>query len=287
VIPTPFPAAADGLKWVRLHVLLSPLPSSLAWRRPRVCLCSRRGRTLAGAARITPPELPKLVRSPSHSRRAPAIEALRAIHLHLHGVSAEDLAAIFRAGSLMALVLAHAWPAECVGCGASPRTGLRRARRGSRRPGESCDDHRPAWLLSGLSRWSAMRCPDRAIRRHVAGSHTVTVPVVGGGGAGGALWLIRWCQAPRSSSRSLYSRTVGRAYSTCSGGIRHSGSSPAIRCTRRCRASVLSVLTCRFLPRNAAVSAGSARGALPSCLITHLGLRRNPPVRPVLSWNSP
>jgi hypothetical protein len=64
VIPISFPAAADGLEWVRLHVLLSPLPSSLAWRRPRGCLCSGRGRTLAGAARITPPELPKLVRSP-------------------------------------------------------------------------------------------------------------------------------------------------------------------------------------------------------------------------------
>ena len=75
----------------------------------------------------------------------------------------------------------------------------------------------------------------------------------------------RWCHPPRSSTRSLYSRAVARASSTCCGGIQHSGRSPAIRCTRRCRVSVLSVLACRFLPRSAAVSAGSARcGVIPA-----------------------
>ncbi len=37
---------------------------------------------------------------------------------------------------------------------------------------------------------------------------------------------IRWCQHPRSSSRSLYSRTVARASSTCSGGIQDSPAGP-------------------------------------------------------------
>ena len=45
-----------------------------------------------------PRELPKLVRSPSHSRSAARDQALRAIYLHLHGVSAEDLPAILRTG---------------------------------------------------------------------------------------------------------------------------------------------------------------------------------------------
>ena len=63
---------------VRLHVLLSPLPSSLAWRRPRgFARVQGRGRTLAGAARITPPGVsPAGEVAPPAVR--PAIEALRA-----------------------------------------------------------------------------------------------------------------------------------------------------------------------------------------------------------------
>jgi hypothetical protein len=51
----------------------------------------QRGRTLAGAACITPPSWGGRAAAPAVR---PAIEALRAIHLYPHGVSAEDLAAI-------------------------------------------------------------------------------------------------------------------------------------------------------------------------------------------------
>ena len=79
---------------VRLHVLLSPLPSSLAWRRPRgFARVQGRGRTLAGAAHITPPGASQAGEVAPPAVR-PAIEALRTIHLHPHGVSAEDLVAI-------------------------------------------------------------------------------------------------------------------------------------------------------------------------------------------------
>jgi hypothetical protein len=93
VVPTSFPAAVDGPERVRLYVLLSPLPSSWVWRRPRGLLVLRRGRTLAAAACITPRSFPTGAAAQPPPVRL-AIEALRAIHLHLHGVSAEDLAAM-------------------------------------------------------------------------------------------------------------------------------------------------------------------------------------------------
>ncbi len=55
-----------------------------------------------------------------------------------------------------------------------------------------------------------------------------------------------------------------------------SGRSPAIRCTRRCGVSVLSVLACRFFPRSAAVSAGSARCGLTPAATSSSTTRRQP-----------
>lgn len=62
---------------------------------PGALLVLQRGRALAGPAPTMPSGLPKLgaVAQPLPPC-GPAIEALRAIHPHLHGVSAEDLAAM-------------------------------------------------------------------------------------------------------------------------------------------------------------------------------------------------
>ena len=71
----------------------------------------------------------------------------------------------------------------------------------------------------------------------------------------------RCSHAVRSSSKSLYSRTLALASSTCTGGIHDSGRSPLISSSRRWRASDRSVLARRLRPPLAAVSAGSARWA--------------------------
>ncbi len=96
MVPTLFPAAADGPEWVRLYVLLPPLPSSWAWRRPGALLVCG-----AGACwQVRPVPRPRASQTGAAVQPLPplpAIEALCATNLHLHGVSTEDLAAMMGA----------------------------------------------------------------------------------------------------------------------------------------------------------------------------------------------
>src|SRR3954453_17969614 len=72
---------------------------------------------------------------------------------------------------------------------------------------------------------------------------------------------MRCSQLVRSSISVLRRRVLVRHSRTCAGGIHASGNRPSASSVRNQRASARSVLAWRFLPRNALVSAGSAKCA--------------------------
>jgi hypothetical protein len=98
VIPTSFPAAADGWSGpdprpvIAAAVMVGVAPSK------GLCLCCGADARWQVRPVSHPPELPKLLGRPATLAVPPAIKALRAIHPHLHGASAGDLAAILRGG---------------------------------------------------------------------------------------------------------------------------------------------------------------------------------------------
>jgi hypothetical protein len=88
----------------------------------------------------------------------------------------------------------------------------------------------------------------------------------------------RCCQAVRSSRSALRVRTSTRSSEMWKGGIQASGSSPRRSSRSSSWQSAASVFARRFLPRRAAVSAGSARWAVSPARSISSTMKRQPVV---------